>query len=199
MWKIVSVIAVIVGTIWLLGWYLGPDDLAGCDPSPAGTGKCAKADAVVTFSGGDTTARTEESIRLYQRGWADKLIFSGAAQDKSGPSNAEAMRDIAVEAGVAPTDIMLDEMSENTQQNAVNTKRLIDDNGIKSVVLVTSAYHQRRASIEFGRVADGVQIRNHPTSSDNQWAKFWWLSPTSWFLVISESIKILIISFGARV
>ena len=199
MWKIFGAIAAVVGVIWLLGWYLGPDDLTHCEAAPSQAKGCTKADAIVTFSGGDTTARTEESIRLYQRGWADKLIFSGAAQDKSGPSNARAMRQIAENAGVAPSDIILDETSENTQQNAVNTKRLIDDNGIKSVILVTSAYHQRRASIEFGRVAGAVEIRNHPATGDNQWARFWWLSPMSWFLVISESVKILIISFGAHV
>ena len=146
----------------------------------------------MAVSGGDTWARTREAIKLYQHGWASKLIFSGAAQDKTGPSNAEAMRREALRAGVPGDDIITEELSATTKQNAENTRQIFAENDISSVILVTSAYHQRRASLEFkARAGQDVTVRNHPVAQDNQWSSWWWLTPTGWYLAIGEFIKII--------
>ena len=179
-----------------LSIYLGPDDLNGCGSTPTSKSPCQTADAIVAVSGGDTTARAEEAIKLYQNGWAPKLIFSGAAQDKSGPSNAAVMRREALSAGVPSEDILIDEYSDTTKQNAENTQSIFATHQIKSVILVTSAYHQRRASLEFNARSDGVKLRNHPVPQDDQWSMWWWLTPVGWFLAVSEFIKILIFYLG---
>jgi len=190
---LVALFLLIVG----LGSYLSPNDLAGCGAQPSLQNKCQKADAIVAVSGGDTTARTDEAIKLYKNGWAPKLIFSGAAQDKSGPSNAEAMRRIARANGVPDEDILVEEYSATTKENAENTQTIFERNNVTSVILVTSAYHQRRAGLEFEKRSGGtVNIRNHPADSDNQWSRWWWLTPTGWFLAIGESFKILIFYLG---
>ena len=46
----------------------------------------------------------------------------------------------------------MDETSTNTRENAANVKQLIDERGFKSIILVTSPYHQRRAEIAFRRM-----------------------------------------------
>jgi len=190
---VVAIFLTIVG----LGSYLSPNDLTTCGPQPSQLNPCKEADAIVAVSGGDTTARTEEAIKLYKNGWAPKLIFSGAAQDKSGPSNAEAMRRIARTDGVPDEDILVEEYSATTKENAENTQTLFQRNNISSVILVTSAYHQRRAGLEFEKRANSqVSIRNHPADSDNQWSRWWWLTPTGWFLAIGESFKILVFYLG---
>lgn len=187
--------------IWLLmfivivlgiGAYLAPDGLSRCEQQPSQDPDCQRVDAVVAISGGDTRARTAEAINLYKNGWADLLVFSGAAADKSGPSNAEVMMMQAISAGVPASAILLDETSETTKQNAANTADLFARNNIRSVILVTSAYHQRRAGLEFGhRAGDAVKIINHPVKVDNQWNGWWWTTPTGWWLATSELIKIL--------
>ena len=190
---IVAFIVMVIG----LSIYLTPNDFAGCGERP-GSEPCAKADAIVAVSGGDTTARTDEAIRLYQNEWAAKLIFSGAAQDKSGPSNAEAMRRQAIKAGVPDEDIIIEEESATTRQNAENTGTIFTENNINSVILVTSAYHQRRASLEFeSRLEGNVTLRNHPVLHDNQWSALWWLTPTGWYLAVGEFIKIIAFYTGA--
>jgi uncharacterized SAM-binding protein YcdF (DUF218 family) len=194
---IIAAVAAFAVIVIGLSIYLGPNDLAGCGASPSESGSCQKADAIVAISGGDTTARTGEAIKLYKNGWADKLIFSGAAKDKSGPSNAEAMRREARDAGVPDGDILTEELGETTKQNAENTQAILERNSISSVILVTSAYHQRRASLEFNSRANGaVTIRNHPVSMDNQWSVWWWLTPTGWFLAVSEFVKIIAFYIG---
>lgn len=190
---------VIVGAIAVsgIGAYLAPDGLSQCDPQPSGAPDCEKVDAVVAISGGDTAARTNEAITLYKNGWADLLVFSGAAQDKSGPSNAEAMKRQAVAEGVAASSIIIDETSETTKQNATNTTTLFARHNINSVILVTSAYHQRRAGLEFGDRAGGtIRIVNHPVMTDNQWSSWWWATPTGWWLALSELFKVAVFYAG---
>lgn len=177
--------------------YLGPDGLRQCDLYPSARKGCERVDAIVAISGGDTVARTSSAIDLYKRDWSTKLVFSGAAADKSGPSNAEAMKAQAVESGVPATDILLDETSETTKQNASNVIGIFQKNNIRSVILVTSAYHQRRAALEFGqRAGVDVTIINQPVKKDAQWSSWWWTTPTGWFLVVSEMVKIILFYVG---
>jgi uncharacterized SAM-binding protein YcdF (DUF218 family) len=175
--------------------YLGPDDLSSCGDKPVAKAPCKTADAIIAVSGGDTAARTAEAVRLYQEGWAPKLVFSGAAQDKSGPSNAVAMRHEAQVAGVPFKDIILEEYGATTKQNAENTQTILQKNNIHDVILVTSAYHQRRAELEFSRRSDAA-VRSHPVPSDDQWSAFWWMTPIGWFLAVSECIKIIAFYVG---
>lgn len=182
--------------VWAISRYLGPDDLRACPLRPTDSTDCASADAIIALSGGDTSARAAEAISLYTHGWAPLLIFSGAAADKSGPSNAEVMRTQALAAGVPDEAIIIETRSENTSQNAEQTSDILTARGIKSIILVTSAYHQRRASLEFARRAPGIEVRNHPVASDSQWSEWWWLTPTGWWLAIPEVGRSLYISMG---
>jgi uncharacterized SAM-binding protein YcdF (DUF218 family) len=155
--------------------------------------KCAPADAIVAVSGGDTPARAEEAIRLYQAGWAPKIVFSGAALDTSGPSNAEAMRHQAIAAGVPARDVITEGASADTEQNAVRSFALLTD--ADRLILVTSPYHQHRAALEFHKVfGDSVQIVNRPTQTDHIWTNTWYLTTTGWWLSLSETIKTFMVS-----
>jgi uncharacterized SAM-binding protein YcdF (DUF218 family) len=193
---IIAAIVAVIATVGL-GIYLAPNDLSGCSQGPTGEGKCKKADAIVAVSGGDTPARTKEAVRLYEQGWASSLIFSGAAQDKSGPSNAAVMRRDAINAGVPASAITIEEQGETTKQNADKTQQLLEEKDIKTVILVTSAYHQRRAGLEFSERSDGnVAIVNHPVANDKQWSEWWWLTPSGWYLALGEFIKIILFYVG---
>lgn len=192
--KVVIIVGVaLLITILGLSIYLQPNDFSLCPMSdkPITRQGCDAADAIVAISGGDTAARTEHAITLYKNGWAPLLIFSGAAQDKSGPSNAVAMRQLATSAGVPARAILVEEDSANTQQNAANTKKLLTSRGIKKIILVTSGYHQRRASLEFHRILDNtVTIENSPTF-DKDWNWWWWMTPRGWWLAGGEFVKII--------
>lgn len=179
----------------ILPYYLGPNDLQSCGEKPNNKSlndKCHSADAIVAISGGDTAARTAEAIKLYKNGWANKLIFSGAAQDKSGPSNAEIMKKQAIFYDIPESNIIIEESSVNTHENASNTQALISANNLKRIILVTSAYHQKRASLEFQkRAGDSMIVINHPVANDKQWTKNWYLTPAGWWLAVGELVKII--------
>ena len=190
-----AIVLALVIIVISLSVYLAPDDLAKCGERPSSEASCSAAGAIVAVSGGDTDARTREAISLYENGWAPLLIFSGAAQDKSGPSNAAAMRLQALEAGVPNDAIIIEEYGETTKENAVNTQNIFTEKAISSVILVTSGYHQRRAGLEFNARTD-VTVRNHPVASDGQWSWWWWLTPIGWFLAVGEFIKIVAFFIG---
>lgn len=188
-----SIFVVLGLAAWGLDTYLVIDDLKDCGTPDLLSHQCAPADVIVAISGGDTQARTAEAIDLYKNGWAPKLLFSGAALDTSGPSNAEAMRAQALKAGVPAKDIMLDTHATDTDQNAQGTSALLNSQD-KRVILVTSPYHQRRASLEFKKVlGDSVTVVNHP-SADSSWGPHWWLTPYGWWLAVSEFFKSLVVS-----
>lgn len=196
--SVTAVILVFVLLVAGLGIYLGPDDLVSCSTGPSEAKGCAKVDAIVAISGGDTSARAGEAIKLYKQGWADTLVFSGAAQDKSGPSNASAMRSLALRDGVPSDAILTEGNSATTRQNAEQTKKLFQEHDIHTIILVTSAYHQRRASLEFNKHTDGiVTILNHPVAQDNQWSRLWWMTPQGWWLAVGEFFKIIAFYLGA--
>ena len=194
---LIILVALFAVSVMAISLYLAPDDLQSCQPEPGVDSNCMPADAIVAISGGDTPARTAEAINLYDQGWANKLILSGAAADKQGPSNAEAMRQQAIDAGVPASDIIIEESSETTKENATKTQEIIFNHSISDIILVTSAYHQRRAELEFKKLAEGqVTVRNHPVRVDNQWSGWWWLTPIGWYLAGGELVKITLFYAG---
>lgn len=193
------VIAVFVGlTVLIVGisWFLAPDNLMSCGDSPSDVAGCEKADVIIAVSGGDTAARTQEAITLYEHGWAPRLIFSGAALDKSGPSNAAVMRQQAINQGVPASAITIEQQSETTEQNAAKTSSILESKDTKSAVVVTSAYHMKRTMMEFRKKAPNIAFRAHPVTADDQWSVWWWTTPYGWYLAVSELVKITIVQFG---
>lgn len=173
---ILGVIAAII--FFGLGFYLSPQS------------KLAKADVIVAVSGGDTAARTAEAARLYNEGFAPKVIFSGAALDPNSPSNAKAMQLIAQKAGVKVEDIELDEAAMDTRQNALGVAAIVKRENYKSIILVTSPYHQRRVYTLFRKaLGDEITIINN-SSIDKLWRRSnWWATEYSRDLTISEAEK----------
>lgn len=188
--RIIMIVVAILLVIAGITVYLSPDDLARCQAVQS-SGVCREADAIVVVSGGDTTARTEEAIRLFHDGWASYMIFSGAAADKAGPSNAEVMRQLAIDSDVPISATIIEEQSETTRQNAEEVREQLKERGIERVILVTSGYHMRRASLEFSKqLGSGIELIRHPVDNDNQWSGTWWLTPGGWSLALSELVKI---------
>lgn len=160
----VLLVAVIVSGIISAGFFLSPQDAL------------EKSDVIIAISGGETRQRVAEAVQLYQDGWAPLMIMSGAARD-DGPSNALTMQNIAIAAGVPKADILIEESATTTALNATFVRNIIKDNKFTKVILVTSPYHQRRASLAFAKALAGlpVKIINH-SSTDSIWRKngWWW-------------------------
>lgn len=135
----------------------------------------AKADAIVAISG-DTGARADTAVTLWKAGWAPLIVFSGAAVDPASVSSAEIMRREAVKQGVPEGATLVEPASTSTEENATEVAKLMVQRKLRSAILVTSPYHQRRAAFEFRRAFDssGLTFRNYP-ARDPEWNAFlWW-------------------------
>lgn len=179
-WLIAILIILVIALPLFIGWYLSPQE------------PIEKADAIVTVSGGDTNARIEKTVTLYKEGWAETVIFSGAAAEGD-ISNAEAMKNIAVKMGVPVSSILIEEESKTTAENAEFTSKIIRENEFQSIILVTSPYHQRRTYELFSdELGEEFKIINQ-SALDEEWRKKgWWETNVGRFLTAGELGKIFV-------
>jgi uncharacterized SAM-binding protein YcdF (DUF218 family) len=177
------VVAVVVGGAVV---FLGPGFVLDA-PQPAPR----VSDAIVVISGDEQMARFADGVNLYQQGFGRYLVFSGAAFD-SGTSNADVMRRLAVEQGVPDRAILEEPQGEDTWGNAVFTRQVLEEHGLRSAILVTSPYHLRRAQVTFDAAyaGSGIQLMVH-AAPDSQWRKLsWWQQPETRRLTFTELQKL---------
>ena len=108
--------------------------------------------------------RVAVGIALYREGAAPLIVMSGGG---AGPiSEAAVMRDLARNAGIPETVLMLEPESGNTFENAANTARLLHEAGKRRVVLVSDRVHLPRATRMFRQAGlDVVGVAGVPASS----------------------------------
>jgi uncharacterized SAM-binding protein YcdF (DUF218 family) len=148
-------------------------------------------DAIVVISGDEQMARFGEGVNLYKQGFGRYLVFSGAAFD-NGTSNADVMRELAIERGVPQSAILEEPQGEDTWGNAVYTRQVLEEHGLQSAILVTSPYHLRRAKATFDAAytGSGIQLIVH-AAPDSQWRKLsWWQQSDTRRLTFTELQKL---------
>ena len=153
-----------------------------------------EADAIVVLGGatrGDThwsgmadlgtgADRITHGLALYKAGKAPFVLVTGGSTTGNRPE-AEQMRDYLELMGMHRSAIMLERQSMDTRQNAIYSKILLEGKGVEKILLVTSAYHLRRAVPLFERggfevipaatdyqrlVGDPIVARWLPTTDD---------------------------------
>ena len=102
----------------------------------------------------DNVERLVATHRLLAEGRARTVIISGAAVEAALVDSGEArvLGRQLVAWGIDPARIILEERARNTRENAVYSKRIADERGFEKVVIVTSAFHMRRAAECFAAV-----------------------------------------------
>ncbi|XDD47161.1 YdcF family protein [Leptospira sp. WS39.C2] len=96
----------------------------------------------------DSADRITDTIRLYRAGKVKKIIFTGGSGLLLSDEYREAdlAKSLLIDLGVKEEDIILENNSRNTYENAVETKKIIEEKKLQSYILVTSAFHMKRAS-----------------------------------------------------
>ena len=118
--------------------------------------------------------RINHGITLYRNNRVGKLIFTGGTPKAGYMTEAEVARRYARGHGVPNKDILLETTSRDTQQNLENTKALMYNNGLESVVIISDPYHLARAAAVADYVGLDYQTEPTPTSrySGQNRAKF---------------------------
>ena len=160
-------IFLIVAVCWLAGltWF------AIMVPRAAGA---VQTDGVVVLTG--APGRIQRGIEVLDKGWSDRMLVSGVDREVK-PNEFAAQYHLSrptmrccVELGYRSTD---------TRTNALETARWIAANHLKSVRLVTTDWHMRRAAFDLGSVApkgtriieDAVRSKPEPRTLLNEYNK----------------------------
>ena len=152
------------------------------------------ADAIVLLGGGTEPAsdprpmvevnaagdRVLYTLKLYQEHAAPKIIVSGGDidfLDESPSTPADDMSVLLQMMGVPEEDILLQNQSQNTEEDARYVCEIIKEQGFQKVILVTSAFHMPRsvalfegqgcpaipAPVDFSITKAGWERLEHPT------------------------------------
>ncbi|RUL66090.1 YdcF family protein [Dyella dinghuensis] len=150
----------------------------------AGTARIEDTDRVepTIFADG----RIIEAYALYrsckQAGDNCKLVVSGGDAFHNGMSEADSYAAVLQSMGVDPSDLILDARSMNTWQNAQFVQPLLHAYQPQRVVLVTSAFHLRRAQAFFAHFG----MDPTPVRGDYIQVRLTWL-PNVWNMTLTDT------------
>ncbi len=134
--------------------------------------RARRADAIVVLgarvwpSGRPSDAlarRTLHAVKLYQKGLAAAIVFSGALGTHP-PTEAQAAAGLAIDQGVLPEAIVLEEKGHSTEESAFFVSEIMRARGWQRAIVVSDAYHLWRASLLFGKA--GVEAYPSPAHDE---------------------------------
>jgi uncharacterized SAM-binding protein YcdF (DUF218 family) len=181
--------------LWLFVAYLGARFLIVTAP-------IEHADAIVLLSGSAAyVERASLAAQLFKEGKAPLVILTND-HGQGGWSNSEQRNPFNYELtswqlqrlGVPQSKIeIILEPVDSTQDEASVMSRYSVHRNLKTIVLVTSAYHSRRALKIFRRTFNGSQIMVGLEAVPPGWQTpspwTWWLWPRGWQSVAGEYVK----------
>jgi len=144
--------------------------------------RTVNADAIVVLAGG--RGRVEEGIRLYRSHRARWLFLVGV-------DPAVRKRDLFEETSGARggENVLLENVSRNTLENAIHARDLITRKDVRSVLLITSRYHMKRSILIFNSVLPkDIAVYPYPVDSRNL-KEEWWTHEGSFRLLSGEFYK----------
>jgi len=167
----------------------------------------SSADAIVVLSGSSAyVERTRKAAELYREGRAP-LVWLTDDHTRGGWSSAlqrnpyfvERATEELIKSGVPAERIrIVPGVASSTRDESLIVRGYASAQGVRSVLVVTSAYHSRRAlrSLRQSFAGTGTTIGLHavPASSN----AFWWLHPEGWRSVAGEYVKLIYYWFKYR-
>jgi uncharacterized SAM-binding protein YcdF (DUF218 family) len=161
-----------------------------------------RADAIVVLAGSATyKERIDLAAKLVKEGRAPNVVLTDD-HERASWSNAEERNPPYVELaaqrlrflGVGADRIdVISAASSGTHYEALRLREYADSKKLRSLLVVTSAYHSRRALRELETVFQdsGVALGIEPVPPGEQTPTpaTWWLHPRGWMLVPGEYIK----------
>ncbi len=137
-----------------------------------------KSDAAILLEG-DGFFRFQKAVDLYNKGQVSKIVFSGNIVDKDyGSFPFEEVKPLILEGGVAAEDLIHEDKSLQTRQQAIEVVKMAQEKGWKKLALVASHDHQYRAYLTFLRevldTRSNIILYNTPVRNLNWFVDSGW-------------------------
>lgn len=112
--------------------------------------------------GPDTLYRCLHALDLYDKSGPRPILVTGGVPDgrPDKPALADVMRDFLVQKGVRAEDVIVENRSTSTYENAVESSKLLRERGYQRIVLITDAEHMYRAKLCFEK--QGMHVTPAP-------------------------------------
>ncbi len=157
----------------------------GSAPSPAD---------IVVVLGGESGDRALAAARLFRQSFAARLVVTGmeTSPPEVRPAYLNWRAQVLADFGVPLERIIYDAKSTNSWEEAVNTRRTMEANGWRRVLVVSDPYHLRRLSWTWARVFRGSGLSYSLVATTPSWwtPDGWWHDENSAQAVIMEYIKL---------
>ena len=165
------------------------------------------ADAIVVLSGGGTT-RIHQALKLFSKGYAPQLIFSEEKKIPTYLSNLfptiEKIASTIIETlnMNVPISTMpsLKGGATSTFDEAYDLRKYIENKKYLHIILVTDAFHSKRALLAFNKIFDNSKINFEMSAAQNEIfnEENWWTSDQGISAYVLESIKYPIYLFSSK-
>lgn len=172
-WRILVVLLLLVGSLWLGRPFWLP--LVGAflivsDP-------LHPADAIIPLGG--NPERVPYAAQLFRAGYAPAFVAFDLGRPPLFPCYADPIeiKCIALQEGVPSENIYLTgEVVTSTYTEARAVRELAEAQGWRSIIVVTSSTHTRRARIIFRHVfrGSGIELSVQPVANDRYDPDNWW-------------------------
>jgi uncharacterized SAM-binding protein YcdF (DUF218 family) len=186
---------VLVLAVWvILAWVAGRALIVKAE--------IGSADALVVLSGSSSyLERTQKAAELFRQGRAPVVLLTndhtrgGWSQPlQTNPYFVDRATEELIKQGVPAERIrIVPGVAESTRSEALIVKDYAAAHGFRSVLIITSAFHSRRALRTFRTsfAGTGIIVGLDPSSGLRTSAALWWLSPSGWRDVAGEYIKLV--------
>lgn len=161
-----------------------------------------RADMIVVLSGSAVyKERTERAAEYYRQGLSDRILLTNdnlrgewSSAEQRNPFFYERARDNLLRLGVpAERVVVLYKPVTGTYDEAEALKEYAIANKLRSLLVVTSAYHSRRALWTLSRVFAGtgieIGLQSVETGEQTPAPLTWWLHLRGWQMVGGEYVK----------
>jgi len=162
----------------------------------------ASADAIVVLSGSSTyVERAQKAAQLFHEGRAPRVLLTddhtrggwSSAQQRN-PFFVERAREELIKAGVSAEKIqVVPGIAAGTYDEALIIRDFVVSEKLRTVLVVTSAYHSRRAlrTLRQTFAETGAVVALECATPATPQSVFWWLRPEGWRTVGSEYVKLI--------
>jgi uncharacterized SAM-binding protein YcdF (DUF218 family) len=152
-----------------------------------------RTDAIVALTGG--AQRIGDAIDLLDRGYATRLLITGVNERTS---REQIARLNPGQRRLFDCCVDLDYRARNTIGNAIETRRWMQDNGFRSLIVVTSNYHMRRTLLELDNVMPGARKVPFAVVPEAIDVDSWWRSPGTAKFLAYEYAKLIAVYLRTR-
>jgi uncharacterized SAM-binding protein YcdF (DUF218 family) len=151
-------------------------------------------DAIVVMAGDPDYERTTAAVALMRAEDVATLILTGG---EAGPGDsAVSLRAKALALGIPEARIRLETVSHSTRGAVLAVAPILQSIGARTVTVVTSPYHQRRATAAARHAWPGITVRSRAAAPSAWRPERWWATSSGRRIVVSEYAKLLY--YGVR-